>query len=173
MQALWEHIDLCQTTFAEFNANKWTETKPFEMDDVVKKLMKTLKDMKCDKKANAYMGILEEIKKWLVFLPLIAELADKAMRPRHWDDLKSKVGQQFTIDDNLLLQDISDLNLGKYQEDVEEITDQAKQEAKMEKTLEKIEAIWVEVKFEFMQHKDTDVYMIRLTEDDFDMLEEN
>jgi hypothetical protein len=28
----------------------------------------------------------------LIFLPLIAELADKAMRPRHWDTVKEKVG---------------------------------------------------------------------------------
>lgn len=143
------------------------------MEDEVKKLMKTLKDMKVDKKANAYAGILEEIKKWLVFLPLIAELADPAMRDRHWDDLKNKVGQQFTIDDNLLLKDINDLNLGKYQEDVEEITDQAKQEAKMEKTLAKIEENWKDVLFDFTQHKDTNLHMIRLNEENFDMLEEN
>jgi len=135
--------------------------------------MKSLKDMKVDKKANAYAGILEEIKKWLVFLPLIAELADPAMRDRHWDDLKKKVGQQFTIDENLLLKHINDLNLGKYQEDVEEITDQAKQEAKMEKTLAKIDENWVDVLFEFTQHKDTPVHMIRLSEENFDMLEEN
>jgi dynein heavy chain len=106
--------------------NKWIETQPFEMEDEVKKLLKTLKDMKVDKKANAFAGILEDLKKWMVFLPLIAELAEKAMRPRHWDMVKEKVGVQFTIDDNLLLRDIYNLNLGKYQEDVEEITDQAK-----------------------------------------------
>lgn len=27
-----------------------------------------------------------------VFLPLIAELADPAMRPRHWDMIKKKCG---------------------------------------------------------------------------------
>ena len=43
----------------------------------------------------------------------------------------------------------------------------------MEKTLEKIEAIWVDVLFDFAQHKDTDVNMIRLSEENFDMLEEN
>jgi len=173
MKVLWDHIDLCQSAFERFNSNKWIETQPFEMEDEVKKLMKTLKDMKVDKKANAYAGILEEIKKWLVFLPLIAELADPAMRDRHWDDLKRKVGQQFTIDENLLLKDINELNLGKYQEDVEEITDQAKQEAKMEKTLAKIQENWVDVLFEFTQHKDTPVHMIRLSEENFDMLEEN
>jgi dynein heavy chain len=84
------------------------------MEDEVKKLMKSLKDMKVDKKANAYAGLMEEIKKWLVFLPLIAELADPAMRDRHWNDLKSKVGKQFTIDENLLLRDIYNLELGKF-----------------------------------------------------------
>jgi dynein heavy chain len=46
------------------------------MEDEVKKLMKILKDMKVDKRANAYLGILEEIKRWLIFLPLISELRD-------------------------------------------------------------------------------------------------
>jgi len=114
MKALWDHISHCQNAFTRFMTNKWVETQPFEMEDEVKKLMKTLKDMKVDKKANAYGGILDEIKKWLVFLPLIAELADKAMRPRHWDMIKEKVGVQFTIDDSLLLKNIYDLNLGKY-----------------------------------------------------------
>jgi dynein heavy chain len=69
---------------------KWIGIQPFDIEDEVKKLMKALKDMKVDKRANAYVGILDEIKKWLVFLPLIADLAEKAMRPRHWDDLKKK-----------------------------------------------------------------------------------
>ena len=152
---------------------KWTEIKPYEMEDEVKKLLKSLKDMKVDKRANAYVGIMDEIKKWLVFLPLIAELADQAMRDRHWDDLKKKVGKQFTIDNKLLLQDIYDLNLGAFVEDVEEISDQAKQEAKMEKTLSKLEVTWKDVVFEFTPHKDTGVQMIRLSEENFDMLEEN
>lgn len=92
MKALWDHINTCQNAFEAFYCHKWVETQPFEMEDEVKKLMKTLKDMKIDKKANAYQGILEEIKKWLVFLPLIAELADDAMRDRHWDMIKAKLG---------------------------------------------------------------------------------
>lgn len=93
------------------------------MEDEVKKLFKTLKEMKVEKKANAYQGINEEIKKWLVFLPMIADLADQCMRPRHWDQIKQKVKKDFTIDENLLLKDIYDLNLGDVLEDVEEITD--------------------------------------------------
>ena len=43
----------------------------------------------------------------------------------------------------------------------------------MEKTLAKIQENWVDVLFEFTQHKDTPVHMIRLSEENFDMLEEN
>jgi dynein heavy chain, axonemal len=171
MKALWDHIDTCKKAFEVFYENKWVETQPFEMEDEVKKLMKTLKDMKIDKKANAYQGILDEIKKWLVFLPLIAELADDSMRNRHWDMIKEKLGVQFTIDENLLLRDIYNLNIGKYQEDVEEITDQARQEAKMEKTLAKLDGSWNDIEFEFAPHKDSGVHMIRLNEDNFDLLE--
>jgi dynein heavy chain len=119
------------------------------MEDEVKKNMKTLKDMKVDKRANAYLGILEEIKKWLIFLPLISELRDPAMRERHWNAIRNKVKVNFIVDEKLLLQDVYALNLGDYKEDVEEITDQAKQEAKMEKTLAKLEETWKDIKLEF------------------------
>jgi dynein heavy chain len=93
------------------------------MEDEVKKLMKTLKDMKVDKRANAYLGILEEIKKWLIFLPLIAELRDQAMRERHWNAIRKIVKVNFVVDSKLILQDVYSLNLGDHKEDVEEITD--------------------------------------------------
>jgi hypothetical protein len=42
---------------------------------------------------------------------------------------------QFVLDANLKLKDIWDLDLGRIGEDVEEVADQAVQEAKMEKSL--------------------------------------
>jgi dynein heavy chain len=173
MKVLWDHINTCQQIFNGYLSAKWVDTQPYEMEDDVKKLLKSLKEMKVDKRANAYGGLLEEIKKWLVFLPLIAELADPAMRDRHWDAIRKKVGKHFEVDDKLVLSDVYNLNLQDYKEDVEEITDQAKQEAKMEKTLAKLEEIWKDIKFDFYQHKNTDVMLIRLTDENFDLLEEN
>jgi dynein heavy chain len=106
MKILWDHIDICVGKFDGFMNEKWISLEPFEMEDILKKLMKSLKDMKVDKRCNAYMGILEELKKWQVFIPLISELASKDMRDRHWDDLKSKIGATFIIDENLILNDI-------------------------------------------------------------------
>lgn len=171
MNELWKHIEFCQKAFDGFLGSKWNDTEPGDMEDQVKKLMKTLKDMKVDKRANAYNGILDEIKKWLNFLPLIGELRDISMRNRHWDMIREKVGSNFVIDEKLFLKDIYDLNLNKYKEDVEEITDQSRQEAKMEKTLAKLHETWVDILFEFREHKGTGVHMISLDGDSFDLLE--
>ena len=65
------------------------------------------------------------------------------------------------------------MELGKIGDDVEEICDQAQQEAKMEKTLNAIETFWVDIRFDFQQHKGSDVQMLRLSEENFETLEEN
>jgi len=43
----------------------------------------------------------------------------------------------------------------------------------MEKTLNKLEETWKDIVFEFSKHKDTDVMLIKLSEENFEMLEEN
>jgi len=91
MKLLWEHISCCQDIFELNQTSTWENLEPAEMEDEIKKLQKTLKEMKVDKRCNAYIGVFEEIKKWLQFLPLISELRDPAMRERHWDSIRKKV----------------------------------------------------------------------------------
>ena len=108
-----------------------------------------------------------------MFLPLIAELRDEAMRERHWSSLKKAIKKDFNFDDKLTLRDVFNLNLNQQSETVEEITDQAKQEARTEKTLNKLEEIYSLVEFELQQHKNTDIYMLKMKEEDFKELKEN
>lgn len=173
MVVLWDFIGQMQDTFELYMSSQWVKSNPMEMEDEVKNKFKALKEMRCDKKCNTYIGIQEDIKKWLVFLPLISDLRDPSMRDRHWNALKAKVQKDFTVNEELLLRDVYNLNLNKYQEDVEEITDQARQEAKMEKTLLKLEETWKDITFEFGPHKNTDIKLIKLSEENFEMLEEN
>ena len=173
MRGLWLHIQTCSEEFSKNMKNKWLQTNAFDLEEDVKKLFKKLKDMKVDRKCNAYIGISDEIKKWLTFLPLVGELRDDSMRDRHWDALRKAINGDFVVDERLLLEDIYNLQLHRHVEAVEEITDQARQEAKMEKTLNKLEEIWSVVEFEMTKHKDTEVMLLKVTEENFEMLEEN
>ena len=84
MKLLWDHISDCQQAFDGYMNDSWKNTKVDDIKPAVDKLMKKLKEMKVDKRSNAYMGILDEIKVWMVFLPLIEELGDPGMKDRHW-----------------------------------------------------------------------------------------
>lgn len=42
---------------------------------------------------------------------------------RHWKKLKELVGKEFTVDDNLILQVVWDLELYLYKDGIEEICD--------------------------------------------------
>ena len=111
MKALWDHIANCQNTFETYMATPWPAIEPFEMEDVVKKFMSALKNMKVDRRCDAYEGIIKEIKKWLTFLPLIGELRNEAMRDRHWDMIRKLVEREFAVDETLFLKDIYEMNL--------------------------------------------------------------
>jgi dynein heavy chain len=63
MIALWDFIEKQQEAFEGYMNSKWVTSNPMEMEDEVKNRFKILKEMKCDKKCNAYMGIQEDIKK--------------------------------------------------------------------------------------------------------------
>ena len=127
MQGLWDHIAKCQTIFQGYMDNKWVETKTTEMEEEVKKEKDILTKMnKVDKKSKAYIGLLDDCKKWMQFLPLINGLREDAMRERHWDIIREKVNSNFVVDDKLTLKEIYDLNLGKIADDVEEVAEQAK-----------------------------------------------
>ena len=65
------------------------------------------------------------------------------------------------------------LQLYKFVDDVGEVVDQANKEDKMEIALNKLKDTWVSVDFELSQHLSTDVYLISLNEENFEMLEEN
>jgi dynein heavy chain len=70
----------------------WGAIKTGDMEDEVKKLKKTLMDMKgIDKRCNTYVGINNDLKNWATFLPLLGDLKDPSMETkdnRHWEKIR-------------------------------------------------------------------------------------
>lgn len=156
---------------------KWGTINTMDMEDEIKKLRKQLVDLRgIDKRSNAYLGINEDLKRWATFLPLLGELKDPSMETedgRHWKKLKQIVKQEFTVDENLQLQTVWDLKLFDFKDGIEEITDQSKQELKMEKNLNAIIDFWKNIEFELLQHKNTQIFTLKMSDENFESLEEH
>jgi dynein heavy chain len=172
VSVLWQKIVNCQEVFDGYKKLGFLEFDCMEKEDEVKSLRKGLNDLKgIDKKSGVFLGIMEDIKKWMFFLPLCAEMRDPSMETadgRHWDKVKKLVKKDFNIDTSLLIDEVWNLELYKYKDDVEDITDQSKQELKMERGIAKIVEKWQEVEFESIRHKDTNIYTLKMIDENFE-----
>ena len=177
VEKLWKHIDACQQQFENYLEMKWVDVNPMDMEDDVKKLKKKLLEQKgIDKKSNVFQGINETIKKWITFLPLLGDLKDPAMTVddgRHWDKVVKIVKKEFEISEELLLDTIWNLKLFEFKEAIEDVAEQAKNESKMEKGLKSVIEAWRTIDFEFHQHKETKVNTLKMSEDNFELLEQH
>jgi dynein heavy chain len=123
---------------------------------------------------DVYRDVDKVVKNFLVAMPCCSDLKSPSMRERHWKKLMDVTKVTINVDDPAFaLKDLIALNLQDYVDDVGEVVDQANKEDKMEQTLAKLEETWAVVEFNFEQHADTDVFLIGLGEENFEMLEEN
>jgi dynein heavy chain len=76
-------------------------------------------------------------------LPLIALLHSKFMQDRHWRKLMGITGKSIDHKSpNFCLQDLIQLELYKYAEDVTELVDGAQKESKIDTKLQNIQKVW-------------------------------
>ncbi|CAK8998622.1 Glyceraldehyde-3-phosphate dehydrogenase [Durusdinium trenchii] len=154
-KGLWE-FEVQRIKITEgFLVVRWGQVVAGDMEDEIKALFKKLKEVKVDRKCDAFVGVQEGptsgftraliallgdvVKKWTVFCPLVGELRDPAMRQRHWAQLMDQCGKSITVTPDILLRDMWNLELHKNPDFVEDTADQAKQEMKMENTLKKLQ----------------------------------
>ena len=188
MAKLWDNTDTSLTFFEEARGQLWSDIDADELEEEAKNLLKKTKSAhRSVKSSSAYKRAEQEVKDFLVTCPLLVQLHHRSMRPRHWTTLKEVTKMDFTPpheDPHMLLGQLLQLGLHKFSGDVEEITDQAQKEEKMEVALAQLGETWSSVDF-FQEAygggdedevkdaggKEDVVMLLRLGEEDFETLE--
>ena len=102
------------------------------------------------------------------------------MRPRHWKMLMEATGKDFVPpyeDEELILGGLLALNLHEYGVAVDDITDQAQKEEKMESNLAGFDSNWASIDWlndSFTTHApgaETTIKLVKINEEDFEALE--
>ena len=104
----------------------WADLDGDAMEEDVKRFMKTLKHdiPDVDKRSNVYKGLTDLLKSWLILLPVIWSLHHPSMRERHWNAICKLTNVDIKYnDESFCLKDVYELNLGKYNDEIEEIAD--------------------------------------------------
>lgn len=177
LKQVWDMKALVHFTYDSWNSQLWNDIKTDDLEDVNKVLLKNLRKMGSDtpvaKGWVVYRSIEEMIKNMSIVLPLINELHSQAMRDRHWKSLAKVCGVK-AIDPNdpkFTFEDMIALKLHEHTEDVEEIVETAAKELKIERKLRDIENIWRDMSLEYIPHNDTEMFLVKLSEEVIENLE--
>ena len=142
--------------------NKWQETPWVEITEEVagmkEGIEQFLKDCKNQPRESKEYPAYKELKQRLddmeTVLPLVEMLGDKSIKDRHWEQLQELTGKEIPYaSETFLLKDLLDADLLSVQEDVEDISDSALKQAKIEKQLrEDIDDYWETAELDIKPH---------------------
>ncbi|CAM9131888.1 unnamed protein product, partial [Ectocarpus fasciculatus] len=177
LKYVWDMKALVLGTFDSWNSILWADIHTDDLEDVTKMRLKNLKKMSSEhqvvKAWPVYKSIEEGIKNMTIVLPLINDLHSDAMRDRHWKNLATVCGVKVidATDPKFTFEDIVKLGIYSKAEDVEEIVETAAKELKIERKLRDIEKVWKNLVLDYVPHNDSEMCLIRPSEEVIESLE--
>ena len=122
---------------------------------------------------KCWKAIQERVKQFLATMPLIRDLRNPAIRPRHWQELKDELRKDFDPnDDSFTLEQVFTLGLHMYKDKIGVISNNANKELAIETALDEITDAWKLVDIEMIEFKGV-YFKIKTTEDLYTQLEDN
>jgi dynein heavy chain len=106
-------------------------------------------------------------------LRTIVELRNPLVKDRHWKMLMKATGISIPSVDNLKLEELLQLKLHEYEEDVHMIVDRAVREANTEKAIRNLESAWQTMAFTFETHETSKCPILSSLEPLLETLEDN
>ena len=116
---------------------------------------------------NGVVPILKErIESMREKLPVVTNLRNPTLRPRHWEDIERVLEYNFTEEDPITLGKLVEIDAFIHTEELEEISGQASSEASLDSILSKVKDSWKTMEFVVLQYKDyKDVFILGGTDD--------
>ena len=94
-------------------------------------------------------------------VPVVKAFSNKAIEKYHWNSIKELLKADFDITaSSFTLQSLLDLKVVDHQEEIEQISQQAYQEALLKDQLSQLDELWKKTVFTLKQYKYKDVYVL-------------
>eukprot|EP01012_Entosiphon_sulcatum_P008694 TRINITY_DN14772_c0_g1_i1.p1 TRINITY_DN14772_c0_g1~~TRINITY_DN14772_c0_g1_i1.p1 ORF type:complete len:4302 (+),score=681.03 TRINITY_DN14772_c0_g1_i1:35-12907(+) len=175
-QQLWTIAYEQSQQFPQWHEGLFNQLDPDAVEANVLSWLKTLHGLV--KKLKDYDGpqavakhICEKLEQFKPLLPLLHALRNPGLRDRHWKRISGKVGETIKPKDDMTLNNFLALNLQNHMQDIQEISEYASKEYRLEKQMEKMQADWRIVQFEVAPHHDT--YVLKSVDDIQQLLDDH
>ena len=124
---------------------------------------------------ESFTQLNKEIQDFQTILPLLAELSKDSIKARHWDEVTKICDTQFDVIGNpeFKLESLLEADLVSVKDEIEEITDGADKQLKIEHQLGELKTQWKTKEFLFTEWKDRGVHILKATPMVVEELEES
>ncbi len=174
LEQIWNVTIEWNAQWESWKSGLFGELSVEELDNVAGNFMKRVGKLGRDiKKWRVWENMKGELDKFRETVPLIADLRNKAMRPRHWAALQERIGKEFDPNSPAFtLNEVVKLGLNEHAEFIGELSGNANKELAIEVALRDLEKRWEEVELDVGTYKEK-YYKLRSTEDISQFLEDD
>ncbi|XP_053317654.1 dynein axonemal heavy chain 6 [Spea bombifrons] len=165
---LWDSLsewDVLQTGWMKF---KFEDLDPEQLNSLVLKYAKFVSQLEKGLPPNNVVPQLKEkVEKMKEKVPVITDLRNPFLKPRHWASLEQIINTSLTDPgEPLSLEKLIEICAFDYAQDIQDISGQASGEASLETILKKVEDSWKTTEFVTIPHRDSkDVFILGGTDD--------
>ncbi|KAM7067437.1 dynein axonemal heavy chain 9 [Molossus nigricans] len=174
LKELWDTAGLVTSNIRAWETTPWRDIDVEAMDLECKRFTRYLRSLDKEVRAwDAFTGLESTVLNTLSSLRAVAELQNPAIRERHWRQLMQATGVSFTMGEGTTLAQLLQLQLHRFEDEVQGIVDKAVKEMGMEKTLKELQTTWASMEFQYEPHLRTDTPLLRSDEELIEVLEDN
>jgi dynein heavy chain len=174
LETIWGISREWDGEWAQWKTGKFSELVVADMEATAgvfnKRIAKLRKEMKS---WTVWQAMNQKVDEFRKTMPLITDLKNPAIRPRHWDQLKEEMDKEFDpTSDAFTLEQVFSLGFHLYVDFVGDMSTNATKELAIEQALMEIEERWETIDIELTDYKGS-YFKIKSTEDLFTTLEDD
>ncbi|XP_036729228.1 dynein heavy chain 6, axonemal [Balaenoptera musculus] len=167
-QLLWDSLSEWDQLQQEWLKSKFDCLDPEFLNSQVSKYAKFVTQLEKGLPPNSVVPQLKsKVEKMKEKLPVIINLRNPTLKPRHWAAIEQTVDATLVdLDIPLTLEKLSELHVFDFGREIQDISGQASGEAALETVLKKVEDSWKTTEFVVLPHRDSkDVFILGGTDD--------
>lgn len=144
--------------------DKWRNTRFYDlnvevMKDIGEEFIDRLKDLEKDiKNWGVWSHMMGNLNVFVNTMPLIKKLGHRAIKPRHWDEVRGEIKQIFDEQsDNFTMDTLFSLKLHQNSDFIADLFERANSELVIDENIQEIERVWNSLEMEVVPYKEVNL----------------
>ncbi|KAI3378322.1 hypothetical protein SNEBB_011029, partial [Seison nebaliae] len=153
LKNVWESLQKFYERLEEIGETSWMTVHARKLKGNLESILLELKGLPINfREYDSYSSLKNRLQSYVRMNLLITDLKSGSLKPRHWDELVKKMNVDWQLND-LILQQVWDVNLIKYEPIIKEIMTTAQGEKALEEFLRQVIDCWKSYTLELINYQ--------------------